>query len=616
MVLTRNQKRLFEEIPQDHEIRITKKKRFEQCELESEGELECEGESEGELSDTITETDDESECNLTPREKLDRKSKNDAFKKIKDELNLDSTNIQDIINKVATDVLKSFGLKEESKDEENDNLTRFNNYKDLVYSGDFFQKRENDSCESELSDEQLQIINKEFEDIRSKQSIPDILDVVNLDIPLETKRVLLEKICLLENVEPPSLSWVEYNSLVKSINSEIQECLCPQNIHLKLLENDLKSRLNVNDSLKTKILNSEMSFNNKLIAYKKYASIENILNSEDSIKQKTWLDALLTVPFNKFKGIDLDECNSKNIISNVRNVLDSKLSFLEKPKDQIINIVSQLIKNPHSNVNSIGLFGERGLGKSEISKSIADALGRPFKMICLGGSNDSSTLNGHDYTYVGSQPGKIVELLIESQCMNPVILLDELDKISDTERGKEIIGTLIHLTDSTINNNYSNDKYFSGIEFDLSKVLFIFTYNDASKLDPILADRIYKININNYTIKEKIEIVKKHIIPDVLKRFNYTSLHFDFNEDVIQHIVNLNPSDIGMRNIKAKIHTIVSRLNTLLLSNESDVKLNYKKLYSKYNSLPISLQKDDVNILLEDSPNKQIESTVPFGMYI
>ena len=123
--------------------------------------------------------------------------------------------------------------------------------------------------------------------------------------------------------------------------------------------------------------------------------------------------------------------------------------------------------------------------------------------------SNGSTLEGHNYTYVVSTFGKIVDILIESQCMNPIIYIDELDKISNTDNGREIIGILTHLTDSTQNDEFM-DKYFSGIPLDLSKVLFIFSYNDYNLLDSILADRIHRVRFEYLKIPEKITILEDY----------------------------------------------------------------------------------------------------------
>ena len=131
------------------------------------------------------------------------------------------------------------------------------------------------------------------------------------------------------------------------------------------------------------------------------------------------------------------------------------------------------------------------MGKTTLAKKLANCLkdkngdARPYSFIAIGGSSNGSTLDGHNYTYVGSTWGKIVDILIEKKCMNPIIFIDELDKVSKTEHGKEIIGILTHLIDSTQNDSFQ-DKYFSNIDLDLSKALFIFSYNDVELIDKIL----------------------------------------------------------------------------------------------------------------------------------
>ena len=250
-------------------------------------------------------------------------------------------------------------------------------------------------------------------------------------------------------------------------------------------------------------------------------------------------------------------------------------------------------------------------------KSISEALGRPYRTISLGGESDSSSLTGHGFTYVGSGPGRIIEILRETQCTNPIILFDELDKVSETYRGKEIIGNLIHLTDSTSNDKYNYDKYFAGLEFDLSKVLFIFTYNDETKVDPILADRLFKIRVNNYSVTEKLEIAKTHLIKTILSQYNY---EIEFEDDAVRYIVETSRSDQGMRDVKRKFEVIISRVNTLLLTDpEQDIiRLKYKILYNYYKSTSdkILILKDHVDIFLTDSIIKKADDGPPPGMYM
>jgi ATP-dependent Lon protease len=367
-----------------------------------------------------------------------------------------------------------------------------------------------------------------------------------------------------------------------------------------------------------------MSFDNKIITYQKLEIMESYehSHSDEFIKYKNWMDTLLNIPFGIYNNIpvNINTSTSQEIgsyILSIRNTLDSQLSFLEKPKDQIINIVTQMIRNPDCNINAIGLHGCKGTGKTSIVESIAKALNRPLRTISLGGESDSSNLTGHNFTYVGSQPGRFIEILKETQTMSPIVLIDEIDKISFTEKGKEIIGTLIHLTDSTTNNKYNIDKYFSGVEFDLSKVLFIFTYNDPDKIDKILSDRLYKIKVDNYSFKEKIEIVNKHLINNILSKLQLSE-YISFSQEAIEHLVGQSQKDEGLRTIKTKIKIILTRINMLLLTQKDDniIKLKYNKLYESYNTLPIVIPKEHVDIFLDESISSELElRPPPFSMY-
>jgi ATP-dependent Lon protease len=236
----------------------------------------------------------------------------------------------------------------------------------------------------------------------------------------------------------------------------------------------------------------------------------------------------------------------------------------------------------------------------------------------LGGESDASLLTGHGFTYVGSCPGRLIEVLRESKCMNPVVLIDEVDKISETHHGKEIVGTLIHLTDTTTNKKYNYDKYFSGIEFDLSKVLFVFTYNDPDKVDKILSDRLFKIKVDNYTKREKLEIAEKHLIKNILRDYNFTDQDVKVEKEAMEYIVEHSHRNEGMRDIKRKLQIIVSRINTLMLTTgiEEIVKLKYRKLAEHFKCLPVIVRKEHVDTLLEESMTQTPSDDPPPHMYI
>merc|ERR1711991_1311022 len=184
-------------------------------------------------------------------------------------------------------------------------------------------------------------------------------------------------------------------------------------------------------------------------------------------------------------------------------------------KMQIMQLAGQWITNPSALGTAIAIKGPMGTGKTTLVKEgISKILGREFAFIALGGASDSSFLEGHSYTYEGSTWGKIVQILIESKSMNPVIYFDELDKVSDTPKGEEIVGILTHLTDTSQNSAF-HDKYFAEIDFDLSKCLFIFSYNDENKVNPILRDRMYRILTKGYDMKQKQTISTKHLMPNI-----------------------------------------------------------------------------------------------------
>lgn len=495
---------------------------------------------------------------------------------------------------------------ESDKSESFNILKTFDNNLSSVLNGDFFNLFPDEynlkMIKTKYSIKSIETLNTKLKLLRSNYIINDaeIDKILHKNIPDSIKLKILEKLYLVSNCEILS---PDYNYYIK----ELKELLYYSNSD-ELIELDTQINNLLNDykteyyNYKYKILKSEMSFNNKVIAYKYLKVIENYNDqpSDELSKYKNWLNTLLTIPFNKYhESINND---SKYLIK-VRNELDKELAFLDYPKDQILNIIAQLIRNPNSKINAIGLYGNKGIGKTQFVETISKALDRPLVRISLGGNADVQCLKGHNFTYIGSKQGKLIDGLIKSKIMNPIIFFDEIDKISQNQYGADISGFLIHLIDLTTNNKFNGDEYFSGIELDLSRALFIFTYNNPNLVDSILADRLYKIKINNYSKQEKIHITSTHLINNILKEFNLTTNDIVISDDIIKEIINLS-DEYGMRDIKNNIHLLVSRLNTLLLSDpdNSIITLKYQSLYPFYNKLPIILQKRHLNILL-DSPN-------------
>ena len=246
--------------------------------------------------------------------------------------------------------------------------------------------------------------------------------------------------------------------------------------------------------LKYKILESNISDTNKKNILEKINFFESLSShNSEYTKLSKYLRGIEKIPFGKKTRLPTRSLNTiekkKMFINKVFKYLNENTYGQEKAKNSILEVIAKWITNPSSQGNVIGLCGPPGIGKTSLIKNgLTKALNIPFGFIPLGGSTCSSYLQGHDYTYEGSKWGRIVEILIETQTSNPIFFFDEVDKISETKNGDEIQGLLTHITDFTQNNCF-HDKYFSGIDFDLSGSLFIFSFNDKHKINPILRDK-------------------------------------------------------------------------------------------------------------------------------
>lgn len=330
-----------------------------------------------------------------------------------------------------------------------------------------------------------------------------------------------------------------------------------------------------------RILRSDVPYNIKQKMMKDYETLSNMddENSNEYHKRQLYLNTLLKIPFGKyqslpiqFNGTNREECSK--FITDTRTHLDKVIYGMDHVKTQIMQIIAQWLVNPNSVSSAIALKGPPGTGKTSIIKhGISKVLKRPFAFIPLGGVSDGCFLDGHSYTYDGSRWGKIVDVLTTSNCMNPVFYFDELDKISDTPKGDEINGILTHLTDTTQNTQF-NDKYFSDIDFNLSKSLFIFSYNHEHRINSILKDRLYVIETKGYTEQEKLNIAQIHFIPLFEQTFN---LKLKFKNDIIQYIIKTYTNDEqGVRNLKRCIEQIYSKMNLYSLGQYHLIK-NIKK---------------------------------------
>ena len=339
------------------------------------------------------------------------------------------------------------------------------------------------------------------------------------------------------------------------------------------------------------VLEKEIPYEYKACALKKLNMLRFMEpGGGEFYKIKNWIDTFMSIPFDTYKHLPVSMSDGtekcQEFMENAKSILDSSVYGLNDAKMQIMQMIGQWITNPSAVGSAIAIQGPMGTGKTTLVKEgISKILGRDFAFIALGGATDSSFLEGHSYTYEGSTWGQIVSILIKSKCMNPVIYFGELDKISDTPKGEEITGILTHLTDTSQNNEFQ-DKYFSEIKLDLSKCLFIFSYNDESKVNPILKDRMYRIHTKGYDLKDKLSICNNYLLPNIRKQILFESEDIIIEDDVVQYIVdNYTDKEFGVRNLKRCLEIIHTKLNlyrlmkpgSSLFDNTTTIEVSFPK---------------------------------------
>ena len=288
-------------------------------------------------------------------------------------------------------------------------------------------------------------------------------------------------------------------------------------------------------------------------------------SNDDNNKLIAWIEALLKVPFGKLKKPDVKHSSSKKHIQthfkDALKTMDKAIYGHSRAKNAILQIIAQNFSNPKGQSVVLGIQGPMGNGKTTlVEKGVAKVLNRPFIHISLGGAKDSSFLEGHDYTYIGSKWGKIADVLMKAGCMNPIFYFDELDKVSHTEKGDEIINVLMHLIDTSQNSKFE-DKYFTGVDIDLSNATFIFSYNDSSLVSPILMDRITEIKTSGFKTEEKIKIANEYLQPSMLSDVGFKKCEIKYDDDVYRYIIEKYTVEGGVRKLKEILYQVGRELN-------------------------------------------------------
>lgn len=326
-------------------------------------------------------------------------------------------------------------------------------------------------------------------------------------------------------------------------------------------------RLRTHEPVIFKILSLNTTKRNKDILMRNYQTKINKLGGERS-KASTWLKTIESIPFGKKIELPGKRTTHKKLLSSAAKILDSVTYGQVDVKRELLKLMGQLLtrgQNPSKKsspgMTVIAVNGPPGVGKTTlIQHGLAKILGRPFNVIPLGGAVDSSYLVGHNYTYEGSRWGRIVDSLIESKCMNPVIFFEELDKVSETRKGQEIMNLLMHLTDPCQSHRFQ-DRYFGEIDFDLSDIIIVFSLNSIQKIDRVLLDRLQLINVKPFTIADKVQIAQKFLIPECLKHVGLSEGDVAFPEKTVRMFADQYTSEAGVRRLKECINFSIRELN-------------------------------------------------------
>jgi ATP-dependent Lon protease len=298
----------------------------------------------------------------------------------------------------------------------------------------------------------------------------------------------------------------------------------------------------------------------------------------------------------------------KMFLDNAKITMDKAIFGHKDAKHKILCHLSKMITNPGSIGNALCICGVKGTGKTQlVEEGFSKILGLPFVTIPLAGLQDGSYLTGHHYTYEGSQPGKIVESIKAAGCLNPVIFLDELDKISTTPRGREITNQLIKLIDPS-QNTHIQDTYFGNFDIDLSKALWIFSCNDIRNIDPILLDRLTVIKAKKFHLDDKVTIAKDYLIPRILKDVKVQNT-IQINDDVIKYLINDLTNEGGVRKLKELLYEIICEYNMKYLVGDLARPIKKKKtsINDKNDSLPYIITTQNVSqFLIKKLPYERI----------
>ena len=471
---------------------------------------------------------------------------------------------------------------DEDDDDDDEDVSSYEDYVEdedhNVPSGGFFNKYDEENKKQSEQEEQREQREQSAKDRNnSKQGVFLILKA----LPKKSKKLISKtKYDFYKKYSSDEKKY--FDSLPKKDKDNVK----------KLEDKLIASKKVITIPMRFKILDLDINERTKRsIIFKLECLSKMSSTSGEYHKINNWLSILNEIPFNKYYNIPVKNTDGNEkicaFLSDIRTRMNERIFGHKEAKEQIIRVLAQLISFPKAYGYIIGIQGSAGIGKTKLIKEgICNALNYPSAFISLSGTDDSSFLRGHSYTYEGATYGKICESLMKTGIMNPLLLFDELDKVSNTYKGQEIINTLIHITDPVQNDKF-NDRYFEEIDLNISRSMIVFTFNDESLINPILKDRMIVINVKGYNNQEKIVLARDYIIPEILLQYNLKKGDIIFSDEILTHIIDNIEIEEGVRNLKRAINNIISWINMMMYVSIDNVLINIPfvidvKFYNKY----------------------------------
>ncbi len=418
--------------------------------------------------------------------------------------------------------------------------------------------------------------------LRRCKDLNDLTDMIIVQVPFNFEKKLL----YMEEINPLHRA----NALIVDLNVELQVLELDQRIeeNLEIEFQNHQKEWALREKLKA--LQKELGEDDpRDIIIRDYVDTLNELVIDDKIRSKlldeirkfeytsdvspeagsirNYLDLVLNLPWNKFS---IDEDN----LGKIREYLDKSHYGLWKIKERIIEYIAVKMRNANLKTPILCFVGPPGVGKTSLAKAIAEALNREFYKISVGGLNDSSELVGHRRTYMGSSPGKIIQGIKKCGVSNPVILIDEVDKMVSNERG-DPASVLLDILDTEQNDMFV-DSYVEE-PFDLSKVLFILTANEIGNIPQALYDRLEIIELASYTEFEKLDIATKHILPLIYQDHLVTAKEIKISNEVIMEIIKKYTQEAGVRELRRELEKVVRKIVTRSVEEQEKIKITVKK---------------------------------------